>query len=335
MLHEPTTLASVARVLGETLRAEYGVDPQPLYDEVGIDTTKFFRPGARTTFSKMTRLWESAVEACGDAEFGFKVGGRAMPSDFFVLGHAWIASETLLGAMNRLSRYRHVVSTAYGNMKLSRAGDTVEMSETFPRDPLPAKPAMDGGYAAFMRLCDIVTEAPVRPVRVELIASADDHAKAYEDLFCCPVTFDAEREIWVYEAAELEKPLTGSIPDVAIATDKIADLYLSSFEDGTVSVAVRELLVKLLPSGKADQERVANQLYRSTSTLQRQLNSEGTTYRRLLDGTRKELAERYLRDGRYSQAQIAFMVGFADQSNFARAFKRWTGMSPGEYQEAA
>jgi AraC-like DNA-binding protein len=335
MLHEPTTLASVARVVGETLHADYGIDPEPLFEDVGIDTRKFFRPGARTTFAKMTRLWEAALEASGDPLFGFRVGGRAMPSDFFVLGHAWIASASLLGAMNRLSRYRHVVSTAYGSMQLSCSGDTCEMAETFPKDPLPAKAAMDGGYAAFMRLCDIVTETPVRPLRVELLASADGKEDAYTDLFRCPITFNAERELWIYAASDLEKPLAGSIPDVADATDRIADQYLASFDDGTVSIAVRELLVKLLPSGKADQERIAGKLYRSTSTLQRQLSSEGTTYRRLLDATRRELAERYLRDGRYSQAQIAFMVGFADQSNFARAFKRWTGMSPGEYQEAA
>ena len=335
MLHEPTTLASVARVVGETLRAVYDIDPQPLFDEVSIDTNKFYRPGARTTFTKMTQLWEAASRATGDPEFGFRVGERASPGDFFVLGHAWLASETLLGAINRLCRFRHVVTTAYGDMKVVQSGDTYVMTETFPKQPLPPDAALDGGYAAFIRLCDIVTETPVRPTRVTLIVPAERKSAAYDDLFGCPIEYGAEAETWVYEAGALEKKLTGSIPDVADATDRIAEQYLASFDDGTVSVAVRELLVKLLPSGKADQERVASQLYRSTSTLQRQLSSEGTTYRRLLDGTRRELAERYLRDGKYSQAQIAFMVGFADQSNFARAFKRWTGMSPGEFQEAA
>jgi AraC-like DNA-binding protein len=95
------------------------------------------------------------------------------------------------------------------------------------------------------------------------------------------------------------------------------------------------MLVQMLPSGRTDQDTVANRLYRSRSTLQRQLSAEGTSYRDILETTRQALAEQYLLDGEYSQAQIAFMVGFADQSNFARAFKRWTGKSPGEYQKAA
>jgi AraC-like DNA-binding protein len=76
-------------------------------------------------------------------------------------------------------------------------------------------------------------------------------------------------------------------------------------------------------------------LHRSTSTLQRQLNAEGTSYRDILETTRRDLAEKYLREGDYKQAEIAYMVGFSDQSNFARAFKRWTGVSPGQYRKSA
>ena len=98
---------------------------------------------------------------------------------------------------------------------------------------------------------------------------------------------------------------------------------------------MRQLLVQMLPSGRMDQDTIAKRLYRSTSTLQRQLAAEETNYRHILESTRRDLAQHYLEDGEYTQAQIAFMIGFADQSNFARAFKRWTGVSPGEYQKAA
>jgi AraC-like DNA-binding protein len=119
------------------------------------------------------------------------------------------------------------------------------------------------------------------------------------------------------------------------STSRIADRYLESLEQGKVATEVRKLLIQMLPSGKADQDSIANRLYRSTSTLQRQLTAEGTNYRDILESTRRSLAEHYLREGGYTQAEIAFMIGFSDQSNFARAFKRWTGMSPGQYQKAA
>ena len=98
---------------------------------------------------------------------------------------------------------------------------------------------------------------------------------------------------------------------------------------------VREMPIQMMPSGRSDQETVARRLYRSRSTLQRQLGAEGTNYRQILESTRRSLAEQYLRSKHYSQAEVAFMLGFTDQSNLARAFRRWTGMTPGEFRKAA
>ena len=58
------------------------------------------------------------------------------------------------------------------------------------------------------------------------------------------------------------------------------------------------------------------------------------SYRDVLESTRRSLAENYLSDNKHSQAQIAYMLGFSDQSNFSRAFKRWTSLSPRQYQES-
>jgi AraC-like DNA-binding protein len=80
-----------------------------------------------------------------------------------------------------------------------------------------------------------------------------------------------------------------------------------------------------------DQDAVARALNQSPSTLQRRLRKEGTSYQTLLDSTRRELALHYLREGEHSIADVAFMLGFADQSNFTRAFRRWTGKTPRQY----
>jgi AraC-like DNA-binding protein len=92
--------------------------------------------------------------------------------------------------------------------------------------------------------------------------------------------------------------------------------------------------VELLPSGEVDQDVVCSRLNRSRSSLLRQLQEEGLSYRDVLDNTRKNLAEDYLRRNKHSHAGIAFMLGFSDQSNFARAFKRWTSLTPGQFQES-
>jgi hypothetical protein len=120
MLYEPTTLASVARLIGESLEGDYGIDPAPLFAELNIDTGKFLRPGARAPFTKMDELWRRAIAATSDPWFGFSVGERARPGDFFVLGHAWMASATLGGALGRLCRYSHVIITKSSDLVLEK-----------------------------------------------------------------------------------------------------------------------------------------------------------------------------------------------------------------------
>jgi AraC-like DNA-binding protein len=336
MLYEPTTLANVARVIGETLQKDYGIDPEPIFAQAEIDTSKFQRPGARIPLSKMTRLWDLAVYITHDQQFGLKAGVRAEPSDFYVLGHAWLASATLKGGLERLCRYAHVLSTAIARAEVVEEDGMVVFVESFP-DPeiVINRTADEAGIVAFFKLCEIIKRDRVRPIRAELIFPVDTARDYLEDFLDCPVTYGNEREKFYFSREVFEEPLPGYIPDVLDSTSRIAEQYLESLDQSKVATDVRRLLVQMLPSGKADQDTVANRLYRSTSTLQRQLSAEGTSYRDILETTRRGLAEKYLKDGDYSQAEIAYMVGFSDQSNFARAFKRWTGMSPGQFQKTA
>ena len=336
MFNEPTTLASVARLVGDTLSTDYGVDSQPIFDSLGIQTENFVRPGARESFSKMTHLWSVATEASGDPFFGLQVGSRVMPSDFFVLGHAWMASATLAGAMRRLCRYYDVLTTLNSHVEFHHRSGEYALTDLRPDgSQQPQKSAKDAGFSALLKLCEIAARKPVFPTRVALAVPLEFRSDRYDALFHCPVTYGHDNEVWFFAASDMDEPLTGSIPDVASATDRIAEDYIASLDDNTVTREVRQLLIQMLPSGNADQEEIAKRLYRSKSTLQRQLSAEETNYRNVLETTRCELAEQYLKDGNYTQAQIAFMIGFADQSNFARAFKRWTGVSPGDYQKAA
>jgi AraC-like DNA-binding protein len=333
MLNDPTTISSVARLIGETLQDEYGIDAQPMFRESRINPDKFHRPGSRVPFSKMNVLWQLATEASRDAEFGIKVGSRVTPGDFYVLGHAWLASETLHGAFRRLKRFIQVLSTAGSSLEVSIDDDSCTLIETFENRRVQPQPvAMDAGFAALIRMCDFVTATPVRPWRVVLPEGIDGRGINYAATLGCPVEF-GDVEIWQFSRADVERRLSGSIPEVADAVEVIANEYLASLDEGIVAREVRETLIQMMPSGRTDQETVAKRLYRSRSTLQRQLGAEGTSYRQILESTRRSLAENNLRSNDYSQAEVAFMLGFNDQSNFARAFRRWTGVTPGKFRE--
>jgi AraC-like DNA-binding protein len=335
MLYEPTTLASLTGLLATSLQQEYDIDPAPIFFRAGIPVMPKGSPQQRYPLSTVRDLWEFSKEASGDEAIGLKTGGYARPPLFYAFGYSWMASSTLLGALQRLMRYYQLMSTASVVVNLTELEDSYALSADFPEESkCPPKEGIDCGMTALLALCDIVAEKEIRPINVKLTCAATVHPQAYRDALRAPIEFNAPVGTFYFSKETLLEPLPHGTPDVAKATDKIAEQYIETLDPHKVASQVRRLLISLLSSGKADQELVSKRLNRSASTLQRQLSEEGLTYREVLESTRRSLAEDYLTDGKHSQAQIAFMLGFSDQSNFSRAFKRWTHVSPKQFQDS-
>ena len=73
-------------------------------------------------------------------------------------------------------------------------------------------------------------------------------------------------------------------------------------------------------------------MYMGARTLQRKLAGEGSSFSKLLDEVRKELAERYIEDQTRTISEVSFLLGFSESSAFSRAFRRWTGEAPSRYR---
>jgi AraC-like DNA-binding protein len=322
MFYEPTSLALITNILAITLREDYNVDPEPVFAGAGIDVHRKPTPQMRYTLSQMRKLWELALDATGDEAIGLKTGWHVRPANLYAFGYSWMASDTLLDAMQRLCRYHSVLSTASIELALRETPDAYALSADFPDDAnSPPREGIETGMTALLRLCRIVAEEDVFPVRVELICDSSVHPEAYRQALQAPITFNADVGTFYFDKGRMLKPLPGGTPDVAEATDKISEQYIETLDPHAVASHVRRLLVALLPAGAASQNHIAKKMNRSSSTLQRQLQSEGMSFRDVLEGTRRSLAEEYLRDRKQSHAQIAYQLGFSDQSNFSRAFK--------------
>lgn len=80
-------------------------------------------------------------------------------------------------------------------------------------------------------------------------------------------------------------------------------------------------------------EEVAMRLHISGRTLQRKLKEAGYNYQTVLDSSRQKIAERYLLDTELSLAEIAFLIGYREQSSFNHAFRGWKGITPSQFRE--
>ena len=96
---------------------------------------------------------------------------------------------------------------------------------------------------------------------------------------------------------------------------------------------VRHAIEEQLPEGEPSAEHIAKALHLSLRSLQRHLADEGCRFDTLLNESRENLALLHLRDPQVSLSEISYLLGFADTSSFSRAFKRWTGMTPGQFRD--
>jgi AraC-like DNA-binding protein len=110
------------------------------------------------------------------------------------------------------------------------------------------------------------------------------------------------------------------------------ELASLALHDGEFLRRLERLVEQQLDQGELNLGLLAHALGVTPRTLQHRLNGRGLNYRELLDRVRCRLAEQYLRDARLTLAEVAGLLGFADQSSFQHAFKRWTGRSPGEFR---
>ena len=100
----------------------------------------------------------------------------------------------------------------------------------------------------------------------------------------------------------------------------------------SIADRTRAALFELLPGGRRAMADVASMVGMSTRRLQRALEREDTSFRRVLNDTREQLARHYLTSTDMTGAEISFLLGYDDPNSFFRAFRRWVGQTPEEFR---
>lgn len=325
------TISSWALIIWKALES-YGCDSGALFQRAGLDATKLRDANARYPVSGVQRLWRLAVEVTGDPCFGLTAARFWHATTFHALGYAWLASATLHEGLERLSRYFKMVTTA-GQVCLEERDDAFYVTFVLEElEPAAAKVSLDAGAATLLRMCRTSYGENFNPLRVSLRREKPDCADRMAAYFGAPIAYGADENMLAFGKAELRERLPTANADLARANDQVIAEYLARLDRSLIAMQVKVKLLEHLPSGTVTEEVVAGDLHMSLRTMQRKLRDQGTTFKALLDETRRELAGQYIENSRLSIGEITYLLGFSEPSNFSRAFKRWKGVSPSEYR---
>lgn len=260
-------------------------------------------------------------------DFAVEAGRRCPFGTFSLLDCTTAACSSLGEAIEALVRYSSLV-TRNGRFRLQ--GHVLELvPEPALPDWLRVASFEFGLHYTAARLDELIEQEAVRGIEVPWSPPA--WASAYRR----PTRFDAPRAALLLHEGVLDAVSRRADPLVAALLSRNAAMVLAAMPlMPTVQARVLKAFVGLLPRGLPTMDEVARELATSPRTLRRRLAAESLTFERIRDDALVAIARERLEDRRQSIAEVAYVLGFADVRAFHRAFRRWTGVTPGEYRRS-
>ncbi len=330
-----SSFGPIAIAIYQTLES-YGVDAAKVMRDAGVDLAHLKDPTARLDPAVHRKIVASAVELTEDQGFGLRFSDFVHPTTFHALGFALLSSSTLRAFCQRWVRY-HSFITTMGEVSIDESGS--EPALVFPSqgqhsDSVVGRVLIDGQIATVLKLIRFMYRPDYVPARIDLICpEVPGTVELYKKYLGPNVRFSQSSNAVFFDQSDLEARLPAANAELARQNDEAVLNFLAQLDRANVVAQAHAKLIELLPSGDCSKAKVASALYMSVRTLHNRLADSGTTYQQLLDRTRRELAEQYMRQPNISVSEVAYLLGFSDCSNFSRAFHRWTGHSPSDFRD--
>ncbi len=314
---------------------ELGLDRAKLVAAAELDEETLADPDRLVPEAAERALWSAMLEQSGDTSIGILVAQRFPRGSLRVLEYLVRTSPNLGSGLRIVPRFNRLLRS-YSVHTLVEEADGLRI--VFQREydlRTPSEIAsIEGALALFLHFVRDATGVDVRPTEITF-----QHARSSADevyaLLGPNVAFDRADTGVLVDPQTLAVPMLDADPTLndilqRCAAHRIAELPHAA----PTTMRVHEALLGLVPRREPTLEAVAEQLDTSTRVLQRQLQAEGTTFRAVVERVREQIAKRYLAEAELSTVDVAMLLDYSDAPSFHRAFRRWTGMSPGAYRKS-
>ncbi len=292
---------------------------------------------SRIPIEQLDAIWKEIVRQSGDPCFGLHLGETAdRQTSGGILFSVMMNCATVGNALEKQMRY-HALSTDLIQLHLQEQGEYVR----YIWEEVDSEIDLDRHYIETV-FCGLIfplrrlTQNKVRPVEIHFKYPKPADISEHQRIFGCSLMFDCRQNELILHRVDLDQPIFLANPQLLDQLDSFAqEMLLRLYPPNTWSERVAHLINKgLLHGEKPALNSVAYELALSPRQLQNKLSQEGITYQILLDQIRKETALKYLNESDITVCDLAFLLGFSEQSAFNHAFKRWTGANPGDYRNS-
>ena len=312
---------------------ERNLPQQRTLERAGINPAAMDQPNQRVHTDQVARLFKTVQETLDDEFMGFtqnncKVGLFATMAE--LVSHCSTLGELLAKAVN----FYNLVSNDIP-MQLSQSEGNAVLSFTMNQPQLDPEHFMTEFWLVIWhRFPSWYIGEPIRLRETHFTFKSPTHRSELQIMFPGQLQFKRSANRLIFDAQYLDKPLVRSDQELAAFVQNApADVMTIPGSDTTLEAQIERII------GQRDPDRLvfapihelAKELGVSSQTLHRRLKESATSYQKIKDNLRREVAIHKLVNERLSVEQVAEVVGFTESRSFTRAFKHWTGLTPREY----
>jgi len=315
---------------------QLGLDPERIYKQAGFDPSILEKPGTRIFLEEFMTIWIAVETLNTDPDLGLHIGEKAIMFPGHILFMLMLNAPSIHDAIDKFSRYYNLM-TDFSTPCLTKgkrsSSMTIQYNIGSSGDVEISRHSNEGILSAYASVLRRISENKVEFDGVYFTHSRPDDISEHRRIFNAPVYFDQPENRLEFKSQYLELPVLLSDDCLLETLERLAGkLQEKIYAYQPWSHRVSEIILDMIDNQKTEIETIAKKLSTSPRNLQNRLKKEGVTYQKLLDDIRKEQARYLLENENIPISEVAFLLGYSEQSAFGRAFKRWSGMTPNQYR---
>lgn len=288
-----------------------------------------FSSESRLPMALQDGLWQALTEL-NDNQLGLKIGLGLKPDSYDMLGFLLFSCPTLGSAVDSLIAYSALIGEG-GKFSKSHSEQGWRITfDTYFSQIIPIR--IEAVLACVASGAKWISGAPIKPKVVAFTHPQQGDLSAYREVFGdAKLRFSESSNYLIYHHDDWQLQQRSVNQAVQQQMQSLAEQQLKQLQPQSIVDKVSVLLTK---QPTLTRQQTSSLLAMSERHLNRKLAEHNVSYKHLSDQVRKNLAEKLIKQGSANQANLALYFGYADESAFAKAFKRWTGMGFREYKES-
>jgi len=323
-------MSQVAALVG--VLGRQGIGPAEVLRGTGLSEADLGDPEARVSYRQRIRQLQNVVELVPAGSW-LDWRDEISISDYGLLGYAMMSSATLGKAVQIAVKYHKMAGAMFELIFVRDDNDAVLRLDHLLAGGLVGQYVVEDVFSGVTPLIRLLTGRPFSPKVIHFNHAQPAYVERYREQFDCPVEFNQKFSEYRFDASLLQQPLAEADANTARICEESCRKLLNQMdiEEDMISRICHMLLST--PGEFPRLDAIACRLSIGTRTLRRRLKSLGTSYQKILDDVKRELAIEYLQTTNLSIQEISDLLGYSEVTNFRRAFVKWAEMSPYQYRK--